>query len=259
MNDVINEQIDIFCEYVLSNFDINRPLVRLKYEHTLFVVIIMTKICEELGLNTEDSLMGIRLALFHDIGRFHEERLLNGRFDDLGFDHAEASNMVLFNEGLIKKFNVPENDYDVIKKAVYNHNKPVIEPNLSPREEFFSKLIRDADKIDIYRAVLSSDAIQKPIFGNMPSRINLSNYFENKPIYLKDGKTFTDYIVLRIGWYDLLYFDESRKILEITGNLDRYISTITVKDEYKPLFKSILDHYYESKRKNSEKMNSKKR
>lgn len=259
MNDLINKQIDIFCDYVLNNFDINRPLVKLKYEHTLYVVMIMTKICEELGLNYEDSLMGVRLALFHDLGRFYEEKLLNGTFDDVGFDHAEASNMVLFNEGLIKEFGVKEKDYDIIKKAVYNHNKVVIESGLSPREEFFAKLIRDADKIDIYRAVMRSEAIQKPVFNTMPNRLNLSNYFEGKPVYLKNGKTDADYIICRIGWYDQLYFDESRRVLEITGNLENYIKTIEVPFEYKELFDSIIAHYKLAKKNTDEYLNNKKK
>ena len=41
-------------------------------------------------------------------------------------------------------------EYDeIIKKAIHNHNKLLIEEGLTKEEELFCKIIRDADKLDI--------------------------------------------------------------------------------------------------------------
>ena len=50
---------------------------------------------------------------------------------------------------MIREF-VLNNEYDsIIYKAIKNHNKYKIEEGLSEKEKLYSKIIRDADKIDI--------------------------------------------------------------------------------------------------------------
>ena len=50
-------------------------------------------------------------------------------------------------------FEITDNIYlqEVILKAVKNHNKFEIENNLNDKELLFTKMIRDTDKIDIYK------------------------------------------------------------------------------------------------------------
>lgn len=63
---------------------------------------------------------------------------------------------ILFEDGLIRKF-IEDNQYDeVIKKSILNHNKSCIPDGLNEMEEKFSKVIRDADKTDIFYVLLTS-------------------------------------------------------------------------------------------------------
>ena len=55
---------------------------------------------------------------------------------------------------------IDKEDYQVVYTAIKNHNKFVIESNLTERELLFSKLIRDADKLDILYALGNKEIIK---------------------------------------------------------------------------------------------------
>ena len=72
---------------------------------------------------------------------------------DTGINHAKLSIQVLFKNGFIRNF-IEDTQYDeIIKKAVLNHNKAFIESGLSEKELLFAKIIRDADKLDIFYTI----------------------------------------------------------------------------------------------------------
>ena len=135
-----------FLEYV-KNYDINNGRINIKMRHILRVAENSKLIAQDLNLDDEKVKLAELIGIFHDIGRFEQVKLYNTFSDkDSGLDHAEYSLKVLYEDGLIKKF-LDTNKYDnIIKTAVYNHNKPQIASNISDEELLFSKIIRDADK-----------------------------------------------------------------------------------------------------------------
>ena len=84
-------------------------------------------IARELNLTEEEVNLAMLIGLFHDIGRFEQVRLYDTFSDkDTGLDHAAYSVKVLYEDGLIDKF-IDTHEYDnIIKKAVFYHNKKVI-------------------------------------------------------------------------------------------------------------------------------------
>ena len=76
---------------------------------------------------------------------------LCSQMEDLrGIDHGDLGVEILEKDNYIRKF-VEENEYDsIILKAIKNHNKYKIEEGLTEQESLFCKIIRDADKLDIY-------------------------------------------------------------------------------------------------------------
>ena len=102
-------------------------------------------------MNQENIELAKLIALLHDIGRFEQVKQTNDFLDSNNFDHANYGVKVLFEDKLIRKF-IENNEYDnIIKKAIYNHNKYKIEENLNDAELLHSKIIRDADKLDNFR------------------------------------------------------------------------------------------------------------
>ena len=94
--------------------------------------------------------------MLHDIGRFEQVKRYNTFVDKYSVNHGELGCQILFEDGLIRKF-VEDDQYDeVIKKSILNHNKSVLPEGLTKMEEKFSKVIRDADKTDIFYVLITS-------------------------------------------------------------------------------------------------------
>lgn len=155
MIDIENAK-NVFKEYV-SNYDINDGKIALKYNHILRVAEISKRIATELNLSEEDVKLAELIGIFHDIGRFEQVRRFNTFVDRDSINHGEYGVKVLFEDGLIEKFDIDEKYYRVIRLAVLNHNRKAIEDDgMTENEMLHCKIIRDSDKLDIFY-VLNTD------------------------------------------------------------------------------------------------------
>ena len=231
----------IFKEYV-NTFDMNDENINLKYEHTLEVVKITEAIARKLNLNEEDTTLAKVIAYLHDIGRF-EQIVKTNTFKDTKMDHADNGVDLLFNRGLIDKFQIDKKYYDIIRKSIKNHNKLEIEEGLSKDEEFFVKLIRDADKIDIYR-VRHKYEREKDIFRDIPQEHKLKDFYNHQSINIKDNKTKSDSILCVISFVYDINFKESIDVLKEVGYFQKFINGITVPKERQELFDDIKKKIY---------------
>ena len=138
-----------FNKYV-DNFDRTSEKINLKYQHSLAVMGLMKELAFRLELSKEDIELSGLIGLLHDIGRFVQLRETNS-FKDSILDHAIIGADYLFKEGHIRDY-IEDTKYDsIIEKAIRNHNKLKIDDGLNERELLFSKMIRDMDKVDIYK------------------------------------------------------------------------------------------------------------
>ena len=179
----------IFDEYV-SHYDPEQPRIKLKTEHIKRVAKNSKKIAEDLGLSKKQIELAELIGIFHDLGRFEQVRLTDTFSDkDSGINHAELSAKVLFEDGEIRKY-IEETKYDeIIKKAVLNHNKAKIDAGLTEEELLFAKIIRDADKLDIFFTTV---------------------YFEFEPLFWYHGfdqKEINPLIVKQFEKHELIHYD----------------------------------------------------
>lgn len=232
-------EIKIFEDYIKNNYDFENNLIIEKYIHTLNVVKITLLICEKMGLTDEEGRLAFYLALFHDLGRFREV-IRQNHFNNLKFDHGAYSNKILFNDGFINSFNIKKEDYLLIKKAVYFHNKKDLVNNLSERERLFCEILRDADRIDIFR-VLGNQSYHRAIFDKVSSEAILDAFYNGDSINIKDLKTKGDRVVLRLGFVKLFSSRESCDVLKELGYLDEYIAKVYVEEESSELFCNLID------------------
>ena len=118
--------------------------------HSLRVMEECKRLSEEIGLSNEQKEIAMLIGLLHDIGRFKQYTLDNRFLNEMILDHAKLGVEVLEKDDYIKKYINDEHYIPIILKAIENHNKYKIEEELLNEEEIlFSKLIRDADKLDI--------------------------------------------------------------------------------------------------------------
>lgn len=147
-----------FREYV-KPYDISNEKIALKIRHTFRTVEVARKIAKDLKLNEEQILLAQLISLLHDIGRFEQLRIYDTFRDKDSIDHADFGVKILFEEGLIRDFITDTKYDDIIYKAIKNHNKFKIEEGLNKEELLQARIVRDADKTDIF-AVFVQDIEQ---------------------------------------------------------------------------------------------------
>lgn len=125
--------------------------INLKIEHTGRVKKEIISIGTQLGLDKNELNLAEIIALFHDLGRFEQYDRYKTFSDRKSEDHAELGIRIL------KKYNVLDSLDDTLKEIVFcsvkNHNKAFVPENETDGCLFYSRLVRDADKLDIYRVV----------------------------------------------------------------------------------------------------------
>lgn len=225
-----------FKEY-LSKYNLENGSIKLKIKHTYEVVNMSEYIAKSLGLNEENIELAKIIALLHDIGRF-EQISKFAKFDDTQIEHAKFGVRVLFEDGLIRKF-VEDEKYDnIIRKAIYNHNKLNIEQNLNNEELLHSKIIRDSDKIDNFR-VKKYDKFEDmfpkiynkdTIYFEQISQKVYEDFLKHKCINLKDRITIIDYWVCVIGFLFDLNFEVSFIYVKENNYIDELIDRIEYKN-----------------------------
>jgi hypothetical protein len=148
-----------FChkwfEYYTSRFhcpdaEIEKNII-LKLAHTYRVCENITVIARSLGMKEEDVSLAKALALFHDVGRFEQLRDFGSFNDSLTVDHALLGLKVINSSGVLSI--LPKKERNLIRKSIWHHNKYQIPVTEKAEVTLFSKLIRDADKLDILRIV----------------------------------------------------------------------------------------------------------
>lgn len=225
-----------FDKYV-ENFNPNVPKIKLKIEHIKRVADISRKIAENLNLDKEHIRLAELIGLFHDIGRFKQVEIYDTYKDIDSVNHAELSIKVLFDDNLIEKFNIDTKFHNIIKKAVLNHNKNKIEDDLIDEELLFSKIIRDADKLDIFYIICDEKYTFESIFWHNDfniekiSDIIMQQFQKSKEINYNNIKNNADQIATFYAYTYDLYFECSLKYLKEQKYLEKF--TDRVKKEFK--------------------------
>ena len=144
----MQEAIKEFQTFV-KRYDLSNPDIMRKFHHTFRVVEYAKDIARSEGLSEDDVNLAMLCALLHDIARFRQWSIYKTYVDEKSYDHGDEAYKILKDKNYISKYTADPYEQRIILKAVKNHNKYKIEDGLSDRELFFTKLVRDADKIDI--------------------------------------------------------------------------------------------------------------
>ena len=228
----MEKAIEEFIKYV-EEFDLNEKPIKMKKEHSLRVMEISNRIAIDLGLEKEKIELATLIGLLHDIARFEQYKQFKTFSDIRSFDHGDYGVLLLEKDDMIRKY-IGTDKYDnIIKKAIKNHNKFSIEDGLSEEEILFSKIIRDADKLDIfYEAVTMfwENDIEKIENGQVRPEIK-EHFLEGKLINKKDVsmKDGAEKIIQVLAFVYDMNFDTSFKMLYENKYIDRIIGKFDFK------------------------------
>ena len=237
----------IICtfENYVSNYNLNDPNIYLKYKHTGKVAENCERIAKSLDLPAKDVDLAWEIGMLHDIGRFEQLRRFDTFIDTESIDHAEFGGDLLFKEGLIQQFDDEKENYELLEKAIRLHSLYRLPDNLSERELLFCQMIRDADKIDIYRANYETGLhviyhVTKEELLNSEITPEVYQVFcEERAIPRNIRKTIADNLVGHIALTFELVYPESKKMAIEQGYLQKLLETEFVNSETTELMKKI--------------------
>lgn len=210
----------------LEQFNRTDEMIAMKISHSVHVADLAMKLGKRLELTEEELELVKTIGLLHDIGRFVQyEKIKSYNDATTKIDHGKLATDYLFKEGHIKDFGIPKKDYAIIEKTIFNHNKLEIEDDLTEEERFFVHLIRDADKIDIFRqeAVLENKTFVEAISPKVKEE-----FFKHHLIDRLEVKNKSDEVLVELAYVFDIHFQESYELLRDTDNLELYLSVIEV-------------------------------
>ena len=151
--------------------------------------------------------------------------------------------------------NVAGTERAVIEKAIEFHGALQL-PALNERTLHFAKMIRDADKIDIFELLVENYRI----LANEPEKFKwelefpdtpqcspdiINAIFHNEMIDYGKLKTVNDAKLLQLGWVFDVYFAHSLKQIYDRGYLQAIIDLLPNTDEIKQVANHILTYTQE--------------
>jgi putative nucleotidyltransferase with HDIG domain len=233
----------------LSDDHICNAHIELKREHTLMVCEEIKSLAEEINLSQEKIRLAYVIALFHDIGRFEQFYRFRTFDDSQSLNHAALSVDIIKSDGYLDS--IPENLHELIFRAILNHNIPFYQVPENNETTLFSKLLRDADKLDILR-VVTRDDLRKLVEGKDQSDIYevsdmiLRKFQDHQIVTVDLVRSLNDLRLVRIGWiFDINFHATYEKIKE-RKFLEKLIRLIP-KSEKTVEIQSIVQEYMEQK------------
>ncbi|HEY3390454.1 MAG TPA: HD domain-containing protein [Prolixibacteraceae bacterium] len=187
--------------------------------HTNRVVENVLILAESLELSENDKYIAEITAQFHDVGRFW--LLLPENAESKITDHAEASIEYLKTSPIFSQLD--EATQNIVLQVIINHNKPELPKKEGEAILFYTKLLRDADKLDSWRST-SEYITRKGGKPNMAIDLALSEKPIVTPSFSKtiveggipnraDILTFNDFLLFQMSWIFDLHFKKSFQIL----------------------------------------------
>ena len=225
----------------------NRNII-LKREHSLRVSRECTEIVKSLNISAHDRFITEVAGLLHDIGRF-EQYTRHRTFVDLkSEDHGQLGVAVLKELNFLDGLDAADAGH--ILTAISCHNRRKIPEEVSGRELLMSKVVRDADKLDIMNIVLDyyrhpetndtvtldledSAVVSEPIIRSVRSR---------ETVAMRDLRTVTDFKIAQLGWVYDLNFPRSFQIYQERGYHRELLKHLPENPEISELFE-IIDSY----------------
>ena len=223
--------------------------ILIKETHTGYVTSISIELAKHLNMTPHDVCLAEIMGLFHDVGRFRQYSIYKTFNDAQSEDHADLGLKVIDELPFFKQL-APE-DEELVRFSIKNHNKKEIEATQDRRKLLFAKLLRDADKLDIYR-VLSpyldqENAHKMPNFIKGKDRSDISPDFVEKfvageQVDYRMIRTNGDRKLVRLMWVYDVNFSWTLCRIRDKGYIDHIISALPMDDQVEKGVQRLRDY-----------------
>ena len=276
-----------FQEYT-DRYDSTNPKIKLKIDHTYRVANLCEQIAQSLELSAAEVDLAWLSGMLHDVGRFEQLRRYNTFSDAQSIDHARFAVELLYDEGLIADYvpeisttelvadartwrsmgganesptaqseDIPLSDIlQTLRIAIGEHSAYRIQKGLDERTRMFCQILRDADKVDIFRVIC--DTPMEEVYGFQTKDILRSAitpevmqaFYEHHAVLRKLKKCPADYIVAHGSLTFELVYPESLRIAKEQGYLKQMMSFQSENPDTAEIFEDLrkdLNGYLEER------------
>ena len=225
--------------------------LRLKVEHTFRVVAHAEAIVESLAedrdehvwfQNSDACRAAVLAALYHDCGRFPQFRRYRTFLDAKSVNHAVLS----FQTMRDRKFLEEENPHirKLAQCAVLLHNRYRLSPLLAAETRFVTDVVRDSDKLDIFRIMVSylgnalpeRDAVLLHVKDD-PEKWSprvVEDVLQRRVARYVDLRFVNDFRLLLGTWMFELRFSATRHALADSGLMEAVLEGLPDSPDLKP-------------------------
>ncbi|MBN1292044.1 MAG: HD domain-containing protein [Candidatus Latescibacteria bacterium] len=189
-------------------------LLILKLEHSIKVGNHAKAISEDEEWPAFEVDVAETLGLLHDVGRFSQLVEFGTFSDAYSINHGERGYSDVRSSGVLQQ--LPQEIQTILLNGIRFHNARRIPDDLDKASTRFLKLIRDADKLDIFRiihkAVHQKSTERQPeiiLHVDINGPVNpaaLSELENRQNVSYRNIKSLADFGLMQLSWiYDLNY------------------------------------------------------
>jgi hypothetical protein len=211
----------------------------LKIEHTQNVCLNIIEIVRDLSLDNGKVMLAESVALFHDLGRFPQYARYKTFRDADSVNHGLLGAKTLIEKRVLQA--LPESEQELITSTVKFHGTYALPSGQQEDTIYFLKLIRDADKIDIFRVFNEyyespeDERASATAFGvpDTPeySKKMLSCIAQKRLASYSNIKTENDFRLMKLSWIYDMNFDTSLRLLQNKKYINRIIDKLPRTDD----------------------------
>lgn len=214
--------------------------ISIKRDHSLRVLHNAVEISASLKLDGVLAQLTHLAALFHDVGRFPQYERFRTFNDRNSANHAALSVDVLRETDALDKLAAEHRR--LVLGAIFLHNRQSIPAGLPPKLGVMTRIVRDADKLDIFRVLISHFSPNSPANGvvTLDLKPHPTAYTEKIFQSVRSGKIgkyeemvwINDLKLLLCSWVYDLNFPISRQMVLEAGYVDTVFGSLPNAPEF---------------------------
>jgi HD superfamily phosphohydrolase YqeK len=191
----------------------------LKIDHTTRVQANICDLGRSIDLPPHRLRLAETIGLLHDVGRFAQYQRYGTFNDSRSINHAKLGIDVIKENRLLA--DLDSDDQRLISDAIRFHNLPALPANKPQASQLFMRLIRDADKLDIwklfadyYRNRQMPDAAIVQHLSDQPTwtATIVESIVQRRIARFQDMNSLTDFKLLKLSWVFDLNFPASVRL-----------------------------------------------
>jgi len=222
-----------FIEYAngyIARAGAMRNMMELKRGHCASVARNCRELAVSNGWKQEDVNTAEALGFLHDVGRFPQLEEHGTFRDDLSINHGARGWQAIRESGLLDE--VEPGLRDAILNGVRHHNALAMPGDLPEPHYRFLKLVRDADRLDIYRVVLDTldndkleehpDIVLNLSLEGEPCPEIIETIRQKNPPSYSHLKCVADFLLMLLSWSYQMNYPATLGIMRERDIIDRF-------------------------------------